>query len=381
MSLAAIPEEIPCRFGEIDPVDAKSPATQPADQPVTMSIKHTFIELAVPPSRGTQRIRSFTDSELLNGGEVREHDASLPEISDASTDAPSDIEEIDQAHRFAEWKSPCLDAQKFAEFKSPSWGPAGDLYYSPALGDNGFPLLPQTEFYTPDEYAAWAAAGGMTGLPDEAAAWMLPWAAPFDPSQFDAAAWAMFEAEANAAMDPSMLGVEKSSAANAGSSEEVASSSVYQPADAPMTTIMLRNLPDHFTRSHVIELLEDEGFEGSYDLVYAPMDFGCKCCLGYAFVNFLAASDAARCWSVFDGFSEWGTACDKLCEVMWSQPHQGVEVLIERYRNSPVMHESVPDEWKPAYFVDGIQVDFPIPTKKIKAPQMKARNKKSKGDL
>merc|ERR1712226_682166 len=149
-----------------------------------------------------------------------------------------------------------------------------------------------------------------------------------------------------------------------------------EPVPSTKTTIMLRKLPADFTRSSLVEVLEDEGFEGSYDLVYVPMDFSCQCCLGYAFVNFLAESDAARCWTVFDGFSEWGTPCDKKCEVMWSQPHQGVEVLIERYRNSPVMHESVPDEWKPAYFIDGVQVEFPQPTKKIKAPQMKARNKK-----
>merc|ERR1712113_189227 len=131
---------------------------------------------------------------------------------------------------------------------------------------------------------------------------------------------------------------------------------------------MLRNLPDNFTRSHLVDLLEDEGLEGSYDLVYVPMDFNNKCCLGYAFVNFLTACDALRSWATFDGFSDWGTPNSKVCELMWSDPHQGIDALIERYRNSPVMHGSVPEEWKPAYFVDGVQVGFPPPTEKVKAP-------------
>ena len=31
----------------------------------------------------------------------------------------------------------------------------------------------------------------------------------------------------------------------------------------------------------------------------------------------------------------------------WSHPYQGLDAHIERYRNSPVMHEDVPDEYKP----------------------------------
>merc|ERR550532_3119716 len=108
------------------------------------------------------------------------------------------------------------------------------------------------------------------------------------------------------------------------------------------------------------------------------MDFNNKCCLGYAFVNFLSAFDAQRCWGVFDGFSDWGTPNSKVCELMWSDPHQGIDALIERYRNSPVMHDSVPEEWKPAYFVDGVQVSFPPPTERIKAPKSKSGRGKVK---
>merc|ERR1712039_71869 len=151
-------------------------------------------------------------------------------------------------------------------------------------------------------------------------------------------------------------------------------------SDAAKTTIMLRNLPSKFSRTHVIELLEDEGFEGSYDLVYAPMNFSGNCCLGYCFVNFKEASDASRAWEAFDGFCNQASAEQTALEVVWSDPHQGLEALVERYRNSPVMHESVPEEWKPAYFVDGAQAIFPAPTEKVKAPKQKsARSTAKKG--
>merc|ERR1712039_342472 len=142
------------------------------------------------------------------------------------------------------------------------------------------------------------------------------------------------------------------------------------------TTIMLRNLPSRFTRTNLIELLVDEGFEGSYNFVYVPMDFAGKCCLGYGFVNFKAPSDANRGWHSFAGFCNWDSTSS--CEVVWSNPHQGVQSLIDRYRNSPVMHDSVPEEWKPAYFVDGALVAFPAPTETVKAPKQKNTRSKPK---
>merc|ERR1711879_245836 len=125
-------------------------------------------------------------------------------------------------------------------------------------------------------------------------------------------------------------------------------------------------------------MLEVEGFEGSYDVVYVPVDFTSHMPLGYAFVNFLSENHADRCWTAFNGFSDWFVPCEHLCEVVWSDPHQGTDALIERYRNSPVMHDSMPEEWKPAFFVGGVQVAFPKPTVTIKSPkQKKPRSKRS----
>merc|ERR1712072_1555922 len=62
---------------------------------------------------------------------------------------------------------------------------------------------------------------------------------------------------------------------------------VANAVDAPtqeFTTLMLRNLPNSYTRNMLIELLDKEGLHGDYDLVYVPVDFTKLAGLGYAFV-------------------------------------------------------------------------------------------------
>jgi hypothetical protein len=141
--------------------------------------------------------------------------------------------------------------------------------------------------------------------------------------------------------------------------------------DRPFTTVMLRNLPNNYSRTMVLQMLNDNGFTGCYDFFYLPMDFKSTACLGYAFVNLIDARTAAVFWKTFDGFSNWLVPSKKVCSVCWSGPHQGLVAHIERYRNSPVMHPSVPDEYKPLAFMDGVRVVFPAPTKAPRAPRVR----------
>lgn len=140
-------------------------------------------------------------------------------------------------------------------------------------------------------------------------------------------------------------------------------------AEPPHTTLILRNLPIGYSRDELFTLLDNEGFNGKYDLVYHPIDFGTRLGFGYAFVNFVSVVAAAQCSEHFNGFTSWKTKHDKACEVSQSTELQGLEAHVERYRNSPVMHETVPDEFKPATFVDGRRVPFPLPTKKVTKPR------------
>jgi hypothetical protein len=136
------------------------------------------------------------------------------------------------------------------------------------------------------------------------------------------------------------------------------------------TTVMLRNMPNNYTRDMLLDLVNSMGFSGCYDFAYLPVDFKSQAGLGYAFINFISTAEAQRCFECFEGFSEWKVPSEKVCTVTWGSPYQGLEAHIERYQNSPVMHQSIPDEWKPVLLENGRRVPFPAPTKAIKTPKM-----------
>ena len=142
--------------------------------------------------------------------------------------------------------------------------------------------------------------------------------------------------------------------------------------DKPMeewTTVMLRNLPNNYNRAMILALLDKEGFEGKYNFLYLPIDFRTRACMGYAFVNLVDPAHVPDFWAKFSGYSNWVVRSKKLCGVSWSEPHQGLESHVERYRNSPIMHESVPDEYKPIVLQNGVRVAFPEPSKSSRPPR------------
>jgi len=149
---------------------------------------------------------------------------------------------------------------------------------------------------------------------------------------------------------------------------EILSQQVVPEHSQKRTTVMMKNIPNNYTRDMFLALLDEEGFEGLYDFVYLPCDFNRDANLGYAFVNMTSAHAVEALWNAFDGFCNWAIPTAKVCQVSWSGPHQGLTAHVERYRNSPVMHKSVRDDYKPVIFANGVRQPFPSPTKKIKAP-------------
>jgi len=139
------------------------------------------------------------------------------------------------------------------------------------------------------------------------------------------------------------------------------------------TTVMVRNLPNHYTRDNLMDLLDAEGFGGRYDFVYLPIDFQTHVALGYAFVNFCTPMDAECVRARLEGFTNWQGPSSKVCNIAWSQHLQGLALHVERYRNSPLMHELVPDIYRPVLFKNGMRVPFPPPTRRIKAPRKGTR--------
>jgi len=138
-----------------------------------------------------------------------------------------------------------------------------------------------------------------------------------------------------------------------------------------LTTVMLRNLPNNINRDLLMEIFNSNGFEGCYNFLYLPIDFVRHANLGYVFVNLIDEETAAKFWIVFNGFKGWKGPSQKVCEVLWSTPCQGLDEHIARYRDSPMMHAAVPDSCRPILLKDGERIPFPAPTKSLRQPRFR----------
>mmetsp|Transcript_30957 Transcript_30957/g.88729 ORF Transcript_30957/g.88729 Transcript_30957/m.88729 type:complete len:230 (-) Transcript_30957:72-761(-) len=136
-----------------------------------------------------------------------------------------------------------------------------------------------------------------------------------------------------------------------------------------LTTVMLKQLPRECTRDMLADLLEEMGFGGLFDFIYVPMNLATNTSFTYAFVNLTSPAAADRCWAAWDARVPWPHLGDTGCAVTWADGQQGLAANIERYRNSPVMHPTVPDSCKPACYSQGRRQPFPAPTRFLRAPR------------
>jgi len=149
-------------------------------------------------------------------------------------------------------------------------------------------------------------------------------------------------------------------------SRSTASSDPEGAKAVPQSSVMLRNLPNCYTRDMLLKLMDVEGFAGKYDFVYLPMDFKTKLSLAYAFINLVSNDEAMRFWRHFHGFSKWVIPSRKVARVNWSE-FQGLASHVERFRNNSVMHKHVPDQYKPVLLSGSERVPFPAPSEKVRA--------------
>lgn len=145
---------------------------------------------------------------------------------------------------------------------------------------------------------------------------------------------------------------------------------VCEVPEEERTTIMLKNTPPSFVRSYLLDTLDSFGFGGQYDFVYVPTDLETSDSLGSAVVNMTTNAAATDVMTEFQSWDGWKAMDpDRDVEVTWSI-EQGFENHIVRYRNSDVMHESVPEEFRPILFNDGSTIPFPEPTMEIRRPKI-----------
>lgn len=131
------------------------------------------------------------------------------------------------------------------------------------------------------------------------------------------------------------------------------------------TTVVFRNLPSHLSRSELVIVLDNAGFGSKYDFVYLPTNFRSMTVFGYAIVNFSDPADALAAFEKFRGAKVDGQ--ELITE--WSNSQQGYDVLVNRYRDSPVMHSSVPEKHKPIILANGCPLPFPPSTELLQPPR------------
>eukprot|EP00928_Gymnodinium_smaydae_P043971 TRINITY_DN2936_c0_g1_i1.p1 TRINITY_DN2936_c0_g1~~TRINITY_DN2936_c0_g1_i1.p1 ORF type:complete len:435 (+),score=77.50 TRINITY_DN2936_c0_g1_i1:123-1427(+) len=135
-----------------------------------------------------------------------------------------------------------------------------------------------------------------------------------------------------------------------------------KPGEEPFTTVMLRNIPVKYNREMMLADMDARGFVGAYDFFYLPIDFQTGNTVGYAFVNFVTPTEAARFRATYNGL-QLSPDSTKICEVSLAKA-QGKAKNVEQYRNSSVM--SMEERFKPLVFENGIRVAFPPPTRSLK---------------
>lgn len=135
------------------------------------------------------------------------------------------------------------------------------------------------------------------------------------------------------------------------------------------TTLVIKNVHTHSKRSDLCNLLDIHGFMGHYDFIYVPANFKTMSSFGYAFVNFVNGESAQSALEYFNNFAWVFEGSESVMQVSWSDPHQGLDVHVGRYRNCPVMHRGVSDEYKPILLSHGVRIAFPAPTKALSAPR------------
>jgi len=125
------------------------------------------------------------------------------------------------------------------------------------------------------------------------------------------------------------------------------------------TTLMLRNLPNKYTRDMLLEEIAEKGLLGDLDFFYLPIDLRHKCNVGYCFLNIADPANVQRFKDTFHNGKLEQVKSGKTC-VVSDAKLQGLAVNIESYRNSAVMNMA--EKYHPLIFKNGEREAFPPPT-------------------
>ncbi|KAG2243690.1 hypothetical protein Bca52824_094474 [Brassica carinata] len=113
----------------------------------------------------------------------------------------------------------------------------------------------------------------------------------------------------------------------------------YQAESNGDTTVMLRNIPNKYTREMLIEFLDEhcevennkeEGEEIAYDFLYLPIDFKRELNKGYAFVNFTKAEAVLKFKAACNNKPWYRFGSRKILEISHARI-QGKDALVKHF--------------------------------------------------
>jgi len=124
----------------------------------------------------------------------------------------------------------------------------------------------------------------------------------------------------------------------------------------PVTTMMLRNIPNKYTQNTLLHEINDLGFVGTYDFFYLPMDVHNRSNVGYAFINFVAPPDAEHFRRLFSNHRFQRFHSRKIGSVCTAHV-QGLDENLRHFENRAVT-QARNDQYRPLVLQGRRRIDF-----------------------
>lgn len=124
----------------------------------------------------------------------------------------------------------------------------------------------------------------------------------------------------------------------------------------PITTLMLRNIPNKYSQNSLMQEINDLDFSGTYDFFYLPMDIHNRSNVGYAFINFLCSVEAQQFRGKFQGHAFLRFHSRKVGDVCDAHL-QGLDANILHFEHRDVSLARN-DQYRPAVIVNKKRIKF-----------------------
>lgn len=133
----------------------------------------------------------------------------------------------------------------------------------------------------------------------------------------------------------------------------------------PITTMMLRNIPNKYTQNSLLKEINEHGFAGTYDFFYLPMDVHNRSNVGYAFINFENPAEAERFHTSFANHRFRRFHSRKIGSVCVAHV-QGLNANLRHFENRAVT-QARNDQYRPLVLSGQQRMDFDHAVTRAKA--------------